>query len=245
MAGADFGDSGNTATLDVIAGLNPENEQLPESKLKVAKSPTLDRLLRQFDEAIKELHKSNDILSDFELSAFMDEYCGHERAAAITWASIALRNISGHGYWPLGDYLTTLVNSSPDTVHTIYTSHHQHPLSNLGYRLSRNKTMHVRGPAGIGFGGYNQGTIIVHGPADTWAGNNNRGLIIVYGNVGSQLGSENTGNIIVKGDADDRTGYFNRGTIDIDGKIVGLSPYRGAGNIYHNGRLIVKDGKLI
>ena len=224
-----------SATLDVIAGLNPEEEQEPEKKIEVERTPELERILKGFEQV---LASANDLLFSDMVARFTPEQMP---TATITQASIALAAYSSYIRFPdrAGRYLTALVNFSSDYEHTIFVNGYTQPPNHIGFWLD--KKLVVDGPTGINTGLYNQGELILRGNSGIYTGFHNEGDIILFGNACDKAGHYNEGRISIDGSVGENFGFGNIGTIWLNGSFKSLSSdYLGKGDIYHNGKLLVR-----
>ena len=225
-----------TTTLDVIAGLNPEEEQEPEKKVEVVRTPELERILKGFEQVLKS--------TDREPSRFRF-VPKRIPAAIITTASVALGVYSTEQRfpWHAGIYLTALVNGSPDEEHTLFLNGYSQPPEWIGYELRKRLTVH--GTTG-NFGGYeNHGELILVGNTSHLFGYFNKGKIVLNGDVGNHLGGRNEGRITINGNAGESFSLANMGTIWLYGIYKSLGFSLGSGDIHHNGNRIVKDGERL
>ena len=205
-------------TLDVIAGLQPEDEQEPEKKMKVVSSPELDEILSTYDRIVEEGKRGYGVLIPRCASTVYS-------APVITKASIALAQAGATGY--VTEFLSSLINASADPEHLLFTSAYKVPLHDVGIYISEGKIVRIYGPTGNSLGYRNEGIIIAFGATGGFLGIANRGVVISHGVTGTDVGFRNDGIVMVYGPKPDIT---NHG---------------GEGDIYHNGTLIVKDGILL
>ena len=229
----------NAATLDVIAGLNPEEEQQPEKRIEIVRSPELERILKGFEQVLASSDKAS---IDKMLARLTPKQIP---AAVITQASVALAAYSKHKEFPerAGYYLTALVNRSTDEEHTFYTHGHSQPPEIIGYELRKKLTVH--GLTGDFTGVNNRGELILAGNTGICLGMENVGKIILNGNAGNDIGHCNRGYIKINGDTGDDFGISNHGTICLNGTYKSLARELGTGKIYQNGVLIVDKGRRL
>ena len=237
--GDETGGSGTAATLDVIAGLSPEEEQQPEKRIEVAMTPELERILRGFEQVLT----SHENLSFDEMLARLTPK--QMPAAIITEASVALGVYSTHEHFKYraGVFLTALVNNSPDEEHTLFTRGYSQPPVSIANKLRKKLTVH--GTTGRYAGDYNQGELILAGNTGPWLGFGNAGKIILTGDAGKFAGQLNKGHITINGNAGDDFGDVNMGTIFLNGTYRSFASQLGKGDIYRNGVLIVDKGRRL
>ena len=223
-----------SATLDVIAGLNPEGEQPEERKFQVEKDKALEELVDVFTELFYDPLP----LGYNEILPLTPEKVAAEH---ITKLALLVRPTELNADF-LGTYLAALINKSADTHHVLHLQSQPEPLYFIGYKLPEGKRLTVYGNVGWHFGDGNQGELALNGSAQEFLGMDNWGKITVYGNGGNTLGIRNAGLIIVNGNAGSIWGA-NRGEIHLNGDYVWITkrPCVLDGKIYHRGKLIAGE----
>jgi formylmethanofuran dehydrogenase subunit C len=135
-----------------------------------------------------------------------------------------------------GEFLSALINNSEDENFTIVTSNLSFPISNIGYKNTKN--ISIEGNAGNNVGvGMIRGAIHVNGNVgDTLGYKMDDGIITVNGNSKYQTGRDmNGGTIIINGDVDTQAGiWMNGGILIINGKCA-----HWLGNMMAGGTIIV------
>ena len=230
-----------SATLDVISGLNPEDEAPPEKKISLQKDAQLEELIRIFSE-----YPFDEIPGGSDISYRMFSYAPEKIAAAyITRLALAVRPADGFSARTLGAYLSALIHKSSDTHHTLHLEAQTYPLDRIGVKLPRGMQVTVRGNVGYLFGHENEGELLLFGSAGNFAACINKGTVTIYGNAGHDLGWCNEGTVYVHGSSGVDLGFENKGMIRVDGNITKLNSFPGVGKIYHNGVLIVENGRRL
>ena len=227
-----------SATLDVIAGLQPEEEQEPEKKVEVVITPELERILRGFEQFLVSYTPSlDDVITRLDPLRIP--------ATTITQASIALAAYSTHpNFWQdAGYYLTALVNGSLDEEHTLFTRGYSQPPDAIGYKLRKRLTVHGTTEKYAGY--ENHGELILVGNTGHQLGCFNKGKIILTGDAGNDAGGHNSGQITINGNAGESFSLANMGTIFLNGTYKSLAEDLGRGDIYQNGVLIVDKGRRL
>ena len=230
------------ATLDVIAGLAPEEEQPEQKRLEVVRSPELDALMQAFSLFLR-------CPRGQKLNIVTQVTPWNQTAYTITQASVLLSGVSEHPDFrgSAGLFLTDLVNKSGDESHTIYVSSYAVSPDCIGYKLAPHKRLTVHGDTRYNTGDFNLGTLLLHGNS-YMVGFWNQGIIVLHGSTQKWAGSENEGSITIKGHAGSYIGGSNRGIIMLDGSFDSLglgTGTLGSGDIYHNGVLIVEKGRRL
>jgi len=169
----------------------------------------------------------------------------------------------------VGRYISTLLNASTDGIISLEVPPHLKKLHNVGNELCQ-KEVTLRGSVGPFFGNLmHSGTLRLEGSADYLAGMDmDGGHLIVTQDVKDELGGGKSGGLLevygsAKSIADQKGGtihirgncnhiggesYDNitGGIIRVDGRIGKINfKYITGGDIYHQGNLIVQDGKRV
>ena len=217
-----------TTALEVLAGLQPEDEIPPEMNIEAAPSADLDRIVRPYIMLHYKINTATSLSSEL-LHELLEELTPvQEPAALITKAALVLPYKVPDGDVLLGYYLSRLMNNSADRIHTLYTAHYPQPIHCIGNAFPGDKTLFVHGPAGSDLGIHNCGTIVVNGSA------------------GDSLGLGNTGTITINGDSGSWIGLNNLGVIHLNGAYKSLDFIAcGRGTIYHKGTPIVLNGVIL
>ena len=199
-------------TLDVIAGLNPEDEQQPEKRIEVERTPELEEILALYDTFIERLIENLGFVHIYShlftsQSLLQNLVTLPYSAQIITQASIAL---SSKNSFHLGQFLTALVQRSGEQSHIIYALE---PLQHVGIRLD-GKDLRIVGNVG-NHAAYSMisGNLIVEGNAGSHAAYMmSGGMLHVRGNVQDfafNMGSG--GEVVVDGSAGNYAGRFLMG----------------------------------
>ena len=243
-------------TLDVISGLNPEDEQQPEKKIEVVRTPELTEILKRFEAA---LPIGYGWFQDWERVNAPE----NQSASVITQASIALVDYSNEkGFEAVaGAYLSDLINKSPDLKHQVFTASYRQLPHYLAIGLIRDKKLTIIGSVGVRVAAYNNGFVVVEGNAGVHAGSNNYGNLVIRGYAKSP-GAYNFGTIEIFGESVDPSaynrgtlfchgpakgwvGYYNSGTIHLQDTYEKIPEELGSGSIFHKGMPIVLNGRRV
>ena len=238
--------------LDVIAGLAPEDEQQPEKKIEVVRSPELDEIIAAYEKVLKDVRPHPSFTGYDTVLRFVPK---NHSASTITTASIALGQFSDADAFneSAGLYLSALINQSSDTDHTLLLHGYKTAVKVLCCRIHKKMTVTVYGPTGPETALHNKGKFILYGTANRGLGYHNCGTVIVNGNVygptghfnrrdiqihgdiEGDLGRQNKGEILVHGNVKGRVGGLNGGTITVNGNVEGVVGYENEGTIHLNG----------
>jgi len=240
----------NTITLysrlragDLFDNLDPEKVQESEKKFNKEGS-VLEQMLAG-------LEKTNDL--GIENLDYENEYLPIE---ALAYKGATKKEIQGFltfisqsdgiSQENLSTYLSALINNSLDRTFRFSGNNFVTYLEGFGSYLRKN--LIILGDASRNLGNeLDHGRICVKGNTGPWTGLNMKdGLIYIQGDSNLFLGAGmKGGRIVVRGNADGYVGEkMNGGEIHLFGDYE-LSQDIQGGNIYHQGELIVKDGRKV
>ena len=240
-------------TLDVIAGLQPEEEQEPEKKVEVERTPELERILKGFEAA---LPIGYGWFQDWERVNAPE----NQSASVITQASIALSYYSNEKCFDIvaGAYLSALINKSPDLKHQVFTASYRQLPHYLAIGLPMDKKLTIVGSVGHWVAYESKGFVAVEGNTGFLAGLKNYGNLVIRGNAylpahnnfgiveifGESInpGYSNKGTLVCHGPTRGRVGINNTGTIQLQDTYEQISEY---GTIFHKGIPIVLNGRRV
>lgn len=228
---------------DIFESLQPEDEQNPERRFEIHRSPKLDRIIKEF-----EAFSKKGLFTDYESYYTFVEKIAPKSCTSKLIQEFLLFEIDNFQRLQdprvratmlelYGIYISPMVNKSDEKKVSISTNHFN---SSNGFNikevprsigfLKRNKILEINGDVGIFLGRLmKKATIIVNGNCDMYCGYRMlNGNITVYGNCGSHIGEQMQG-----------------GKINLNGDYKSISRKISGGDIYYRGKQIIKDGDAI
>jgi hypothetical protein len=209
---------------DLFDSLGKEQREPEDLRIKVTRNERLEKIVKVFEEllmkedTIDEYY--NEILRIIQIIPSAKEILDFSILMGDYQDFKNFDFIAGH-------YLSALVNKSNEYEIIINTNHLEKLLNCIGYK-NNGKIIKINGDMGSFLGELMQsGTIHAE----------NAGNFLGYFLDGGTIYAENSGKFV--------GGYMRGGTIHIENTYQSLSDEIHGGNIYHQGKLIVKDGKRI
>jgi len=246
---------------DLFEGLNPEEEQ-KQRMAEVKENPVLEEIISGF----RRLYR----FPIAEYDTFY-EVCGVARPDSYTAKDIKNFSVLLPQFQDLKDiaglYISNLINNCPtaEREFTVLTTPINGEINELCYM--NNKRVEIIGDVNGFLGTENTGIIEVKGDVDTVGVDMKNGSIIIHGDCRDVGESMLKGNITIDGDV---SGYLGggiyNGKIIINGNFFGrignmsggeihihgdhrptrfLNVKFSKGKVYHQGKLIVKNGRRI
>jgi len=194
---------------DLFDGLHEEEKQ-DFREFEVKDNPTLDAMLKRFENFLSELKNTRTGLTTRDhYKICLNHISPKNNPKEIQLFSIALQKYQNIDQDMMGLYMSALMNTCPENVITIYAD----PLNQLGYQ-NNDKQIKVKSDVGELLGLQMQrGLIHLYGDSAWGLGQGmTGGKIIVEGNAGQSAGmSMRGGEIYIKGDASDLPGDEMKG----------------------------------